>query len=238
MAGERHGHLVAVSDAGSSANRGRLWLCRCDCGEEVVVLGCNLRYGKSRSCGCRNGINRMGVRYGMLVVVGRPKKERRARVWLCRCDCGTEKWVRGDDLRSDDDMRDGGVKSCGCLHKRVGAEHPGWRGGRKVARGYVQVWVSPSSPYASMARSGGAQRQRYVFEHRLVMAEHLGRPLTRNEHVHHLNGAKDDNRIENLALTTPNEHAALDALRRKDELERLRARVVALETQLAQAVAA
>jgi hypothetical protein len=51
LTGQRFGRLMVVEFAGRQ-RRGALWRCRCDCGAESVVLGCNLKGGKTRSCGC------------------------------------------------------------------------------------------------------------------------------------------------------------------------------------------
>lgn len=77
-----------------------------------------------------------------------------------------------------------------------GGQSPNWKGGRITDKrtGYVYIW-KPEHPNAGVGRG-----KQYIAEHRLVMSEHLGRPLTGTESVHHKNGIKDDNRIGNLEL--------------------------------------
>jgi hypothetical protein len=44
------------------------------------------------------------------------------------------------------------------------------------------------------------------YEHRFVVEEHLGRKLTTKEHVHHINGDRTDNRLENLEVISASNH--------------------------------
>lgn len=75
---------------------------------------------------------------------------------------------------------------------QLGKPASNWKGGRsKSASGYIRIWA-PDNIMAS--------KQGYVMEHRLVVSKNLGRPLEAWEIVHHKNGIKDDNRIENLEL--------------------------------------
>lgn len=79
---------------------------------------------------------------------------------------------------------------------QLGEKNHRWKGGRMKIQGYILVY-QPNHPYTTF---GG----KYVREHRLVMEKHLGRYLKPNEIVHHKNGIRDDNRIENLELLVRN----------------------------------
>lgn len=88
-------------------------------------------------------------------------------------------------------LREAGVQS----PNRSGKEHGRWEGGRMKAQGYWRVKVEADDPLACMRNNAG-----YVLEHRLVMARKMGRPLTRKETVHHIDGDGLNNADDNLQL--------------------------------------
>lgn len=101
--------------------------------------------------------------------------------------------------------------------------------------GYIKVRIYKDSPFFSMARRFRDGDWHYVYEHRLVMAQHLGRPLKPWELVHHKPpGIKDDNRIENLVLTTHKRHLKEDrelVIELQEQVKDLEARITLLEAE-------
>ena len=79
--------------------------------------------------------------------------------------------------------------------KRNGVSIDRRKGRTETTEGYVKILLAEGHPYYAMAERSG-----YIKEHRLVMALHLGRSLRPEEQIHHINGDKGDNRIENLQL--------------------------------------
>jgi|ERR1039458_2117593 hypothetical protein len=72
-------------------------------------------------------------------------------------------------------------------------------------QGYVLEVVTRDDPIAwPMSHHSRTVYASYVLQHRLVMARSIGRPLEATETVHHINGDRSDNRIENLELRSGN----------------------------------
>jgi len=127
-------------------------------------------------------------------------------VWARCPDCEEERLVAEVSLRRAEQST-GLCKSCSGKARR-GKKSELWQGGRYGStKGYVILNVHGLEGRAKelaskMAHKGG----KTIREHRLVMALHLNRPLTKDEIVHHKDGNKSNNAIENLKLLTRRKH--------------------------------
>ena len=119
-------------------------------------------------------------------------------------------------------------------NKMDGRKSPAWKGGRLFsADGYITLnrALFSENEQAKLAPMFTGPGSGIVREHRAVMALHLGRALLPTESVHHRNGDKTDNRIENLELIGENvDHVKLhkDLLAEVQKLRRENERLKAL----------
>ena len=120
-------------------------------------------------------------------------------VWMACEECGKPRWTFCIHRKPTSHV----CVQCNCRRMRkCGSEHSSWRGGTfKDGCGYIQIKLTEDDRFFPMA-----SKARYIRQHRLVVAQHLGRLLGKHEHVHHKNGVRDDNRIENLELVSPANH--------------------------------
>ena len=158
--------------------------------------------------------------------------------------CDKERWVA---LRPTTKSGISRCKSCcgketnssGYLPHGKMEKASNWKGGRSdtLSRKYIYIRIYDDNPFFCMAvhaKRGGGE----ILEHRLIMARYLNRVLTPQEHVHHKNGDKKDNRLENLELISQNNHFLYNVMcshcNVRKENRYLKERIKELESQLPQ----
>jgi len=163
-------------------------------------------------------------------------------IWHACQKCGQERWVffkKGKALSSL-------CQACGRraghspeIHAKISEtlknrhlimdKSHSWKGGKRhTVDGYIIIRLAPGDFFYSMTNQIGLVR-----EHRLVMAKHLSRCLLPWEIVHHRNGVRDDNKLENLELIKGHVyHLPYTQLTRENN--KLRKRISELEKQLEQ----
>lgn len=125
---QRFGRLVALYPTEERQSGKIIWLCKCDCGNEVKVPIDSLTGKNTQSCGClskektseRFCIDLTGQTFGKLTVIKRDntKNYKRAR-WLCKCSCGNPELESVDGYY----LRSGEKTQCSkCIPKSKGEE--------------------------------------------------------------------------------------------------------------------
>lgn len=120
LIGRRFGRLTVIAEAYKTQS-GIYWKCKCDCGNYTNVRASILKHGKTKSCGCGMGWNKLdlkGKRFGRLVALEEVGRSSEGQVlWKCQCDCGNTSLVRATALRS------GHIRSCGCASQEAVTKH-------------------------------------------------------------------------------------------------------------------
>lgn len=121
LTGRKFGMLSVISLNGRDKGGRAMWLCRCDCGEEIIAEGHNLQVGHTTSCGCikyteKYGKDILGVKFGRAIAMRQYSDDNKGTMIECLCDCGTIFSAHRYSLLS------GNTLSCGCYHKEKSIE--------------------------------------------------------------------------------------------------------------------
>lgn len=167
------------------------------CGKEIKVWNWQLKRKWGRYCSKKCA----GKRHR-----GETERHRRGTEKRYCKVCKAEFWVQQARIKK----RQGIYCSKSCRAKDLTPEQEGirnwnWKGGKwfDKTNGYVFVWTPEK---VKIGKKEPRIRHRYLPEHRLVMEKYLERKLNPWEFIHHKNGIKNDNRLENLELMTKRVH--------------------------------
>lgn len=150
----------------------------------------------------------LGMRFGRWTVVSHISHG----MWVCRCDCGSERSIASRSLRI------GNSKSCGCLKKELASERHNFLPtlymlphgievvGEYEARGqnrYFRLRIRPHPFFPNSKIAGGAIS---VQRSRVVMTSIIGRAISSCEHIHHKDRDRSNDDPSNLELLSADDH--------------------------------
>ena len=83
LTGQRFGRLTVIKEYGRDKQGRVLWLCRCDCGSEVIVYSCHLKSGATKSCGClqKEKISEINYKGGITLISEHLRKLQVVKQW-------------------------------------------------------------------------------------------------------------------------------------------------------------
>lgn len=132
IVGNRYGKLQVIKRSGSDLSRQSTWECLCDCGKIKIVSANALKFGYVKSCGCLNEYDLIGNTYGRLTVIEKDiLNPKTGSYWICKCDCGKIKSIKGYNLVHNI------VQSCGCINREISTTHG--KSGTRLYRIYIDM---------------------------------------------------------------------------------------------------
>lgn len=182
------GEIKRGSEIGATSRAGKyrlhIWHACVDCGK---ARWAEYKNGKATVERC--------LRCAIRKVHNTPEYKAKQRIWSKRM------WADPDKRQKMVEKHKAIFNTPEYLVSHSGKNSVHWKGGRRIdADGYILLTLTKDDFFFPMAT-----KQHCVKEHRLIMAKSLNRCLLPWEVVHHKNGVKDDNRIENLQLLSGNE---------------------------------
>ena len=119
--GNHYGKLTVIERAPNNSTGNAMWRCLCECGNETIASGTDLRRGHYQSCGChsfeaRHKDTLVGEKFGLLTVLSRDEEYEAKKYnghhslsyWKCQCECGSISTHSYNSLMN-------GTSSCGCI---------------------------------------------------------------------------------------------------------------------------
>lgn len=222
ITGMKKGDLIVISKSHKRKGTSTIWNVKCLlCNSMLELTSYRINTRKTLHCGCKPKMDLTGVRRGNLKVVKHAMKKEYKNFWNVQCDCGKKLILDSGKFISRKNLH------CGCKFDLTNFKKGMLKiTGKNPNKNTCQSWIvkcdcgtcfpisrsdflKRKSDHCGCKNTGFINNDGYVIvsiegkkikKHRYIMQQHLGRELLPEETVHHKNGIKTDNNLDNLEL--------------------------------------